>query len=60
MTAKLASFPGCLPIGFLDCVHDLWITWKSGRRPGTTRSWHNVGTVSVFRTMCHEPTAAVS
>ena len=32
----LTSFPGCLPLHFLDCMCDLWTGQRSGRRPGTT------------------------
>ena len=41
MEAYLVSFPGCLLLPFLDCICDLWTTWRSGRRPGTTATSSN-------------------
>jgi len=37
----IASFPGRLPLRFLGRIHDLWTTWRSGRRPGITSTSSN-------------------
>ena len=64
-TPTLASFPGRLPLRFLDHICDLW-TW---RRPGTTPassttrwtwSWCSADSVSVIMATCHELTVATT
>ena len=36
LSCTIASFLGCLPLCFLDYIHDLWTTRRSRRRPGIT------------------------
>ena len=58
---QLASFPGCLPLCFLDRIHDLWTARRSGRRPGIPSTSSNckvdsimtyVDSVSVIMSTC--------